>query len=61
MDLDRTLIDQAAAQHDVNPEVLVELLELAGEFPDMTAWGAKSQLLRRISEILEAAGGTPEA
>ena len=55
MEVDRVLIDQAAAQHDVKPDVLVALLELSSEFPDMAAWGAKSRLLGRVTEIIEAA------
>ncbi|WP_201413870.1 DNA modification system-associated small protein [Mesorhizobium sp. J8] len=55
MKLDRALIDQAAAQHSVSPDVLAALLELSAEFPDMAAWGAKARLLRRVTEIIEAA------
>lgn len=55
MEVDRPLIAQAAAEHDVSPEVLLALLELSSEFPDMAAWGAKSQLLRRVAEIIESA------
>ncbi|WP_449256032.1 DNA modification system-associated small protein [Bosea sp. (in: a-proteobacteria)] len=55
MELDRELIDQAAAQHDVSADVLLALLELSSEFPDMAAWGAKARLLRRVTDIIESA------
>lgn len=55
MEVDRKLIDHAAAQHDVSVAVLVALLELSSEFPDMGARGAKPRLLARVSEIVEAA------
>lgn len=54
MELDRALVEQAAAQHGVDPDILVELLELSNEFPDMAAWGAKSRLFNRVSEIIES-------
>jgi len=55
MEVDQALIDQSAAQHGVRPDVLVALLNLSTEFPDMAAWGAKSRLLGRVTEIIEAA------
>ncbi|RUW53349.1 hypothetical protein EOA32_09675 [Mesorhizobium sp. M1A.F.Ca.ET.072.01.1.1] len=55
MEVDRKLIDHAAAQHDVGADVLVALLELSSEFPDMAARGAKPRLLARITEIIETA------
>ena len=55
MEIDRDLIDQAAEQHGVSPDVLVKLLGLSDEFPDMAAWGAKTRLLGRVSEIIEDA------
>ncbi|TGQ62656.1 hypothetical protein EN829_032605 [Mesorhizobium sp. M00.F.Ca.ET.186.01.1.1] len=55
MEVDRALIDHAAKQHDVSPEVLVALLELSSEFPDMAARGAKPRLLARVTEIIESA------
>lgn len=55
MKIDRALIDEAAEQHGVDPELLISLLELSSEFPDMAAWGAKTRLFGRISDVIEAA------
>ena len=55
MNIDRALINEAADQYEIDPDILVALLNLSSEFPDMAAWGAKTRLLGRIAEVVEVA------
>ncbi len=52
---DAELIARAAAEREVSPELLRELLRLEREIPEISAWGARTLLARRIAETLDAA------
>jgi membrane-bound lytic murein transglycosylase B len=49
------LLKLAAEQHGVSPEILLALLELEGEFGNLTAPGAKGDFSREVARILDAA------
>ena len=52
---DGELIARAAAERGVSPELLRQLLNLEREIPEVSAWGARTLLVRRIAETLDAA------
>jgi membrane-bound lytic murein transglycosylase B len=52
---DAELIARAAAERDVPPELLMALIGLESEIPDVNAWGARTLLIRRVAEVLDAA------
>lgn len=52
---DAELIARAAAERGVPPELLRQLLDLEREIPEVSAWGARTTLARRVGEILDAA------
>jgi hypothetical protein len=52
---DAELIARAAAERDVPPDLLVRLIALEDEIPDVNAWGAKTLLARRVAEVLDGA------
>ncbi len=49
------LISKIAADHEIKGDVIVQLLELEEEFPDVHAWGARANLKRKIAQTLEQA------
>ncbi len=49
------LIARVAAETDVPEMMLQALVGLERDFPDLNVWGAKPQLARRVSTILESA------
>ena len=51
-DQERSLIENISREHNLDPEVVVRLLELSREFPDPHAWGARANLKRRVAHIL---------
>ena len=54
------LISRIAADHEVNDDVIVKLLQLEDEFPDVHAWGARANLKRQIAHTLEQAAKQAE-
>ena len=49
------LISQISARHEVNDELIVRLLKLEEQFPDVHAWGARTNLKRQIARVIEHA------
>lgn len=54
---DRALLDDAAAEREINPALVAGVLALEQEFPDLNAWGVKPALKRRLEELIVAAAG----
>ena len=54
------LISKISADHEVNDDVIIRLLQLEDEFPDVHAWGARTNLKRRIALTLEKAAKQAE-
>lgn len=52
---DAELIQRAAAERGVAPELLTSLIALEREIPDVNAWGARTLLIRRVAEVLDGA------
>lgn len=52
---EQRLIADVAAELELNEDVIISLLELEQEFPDIYAWGARANLKRRVARILEQA------
>lgn len=52
---DAELIARAAAERDVPAELLTRLIGIEVEIPDVNAWGARTLLVRRVAEVLDAA------
>tara|TARA_R110000744_G_scaffold353450_1_gene459812 strand:- start:242 stop:424 length:183 start_codon:yes stop_codon:yes gene_type:complete len=53
MNLDESLVEQAAEENDVDPDVVRALMALEERFPDMAVWGSKAGLQRAIAKIIE--------
>ena len=49
---ERTLIESISKEHNLDPDVVIQLLELSHEFPDIHAWGSRANLKRRVAQIL---------
>lgn len=47
------LISLAAAERGVPADLLMKLLAVEREIPEVNAWGARAQLVRRVAEILD--------
>ncbi|WP_158600021.1 hypothetical protein [Azospirillum cavernae] len=41
---DRALLDDMAAEQEINPALIAKVLELEGDFPDLNTWGVRPQL-----------------
>lgn len=54
-DEEQRLIADVAAEFELNEDVIISLLELEHEFPDIHAHGARANLKRRVAKILEQA------
>lgn len=51
-----SMLADIAAAHEVDETLVVQLLGLEDEFPDVYAWGARANLKRRIARMLDLAG-----
>lgn len=49
---ERALIESISRQHNLDADVVIQLLALGRDFPDIHAWGARSNLRRRVAQIL---------
>ncbi|MBF0333802.1 MAG: DNA phosphorothioation system sulfurtransferase DndC [Alphaproteobacteria bacterium] len=54
---DRALLDDIAADHGINPNLIAKVLEMEGEFPNLDSFGAKPALKRVLTDIIVAAEG----
>jgi hypothetical protein len=53
-DKDALLLAQVAAESDIDANILLELAALESDFPDAGIWGAKAELGRRVTAILNS-------
>jgi DNA sulfur modification protein DndC len=54
---DRALLDDAAAEREINPALVAGVLALEADFPDLNTWGAKVALKTNLQELIVAAAG----
>lgn len=58
---DAALLAQAAADCDVDPQLLLDLAALEADIPDANVWGAGAELGRRVASILNSYAQREEA
>ena len=49
------LISEIANEQAIDGDVIIRLLQLEEDFPDVYAWGARANLKRMVARILEQA------
>lgn len=54
---DRVMLEDIAAERDLNPALITKVLELEVDFPNLDRWGARTELRRRLAELIGAAAG----
>lgn len=54
---DRIMLEDIAAERDINPALITKVLELETEFPNLDRYGERPRLRRMLAELIGAAAG----
>lgn len=54
---DRIMLEDLAAERDINPALITKVLELEPDFPNLERYGERPRLRRTLAELIVAAAG----
>ena len=54
-DNEQSLLEDIAAEHGLNPDIVAKVLALETEFPNLDRWGARPDLRRKLSDLISVA------
>lgn len=54
---DRVMLDEIAAERELNPALIGKVLEMESEFPNLDRQGSRPELRRRLIDLIVAAAG----